>query len=56
VGAVWVADRDGRLVRIDPSTLDVDGVFEISGRPGNLAVDDREGVVWVRTAATKGNA
>ena len=52
-GAVWVADRDGRLVRIDPSTEEVDGVFEIDGRPSSVAVDDREGVVWVRTAATK---
>jgi class 3 adenylate cyclase/streptogramin lyase len=55
-GAVWVADRDGRLVRIDPVTEEVDGVFEIDGRPSSVAVDDGEGVVWVRTAATKDTA
>jgi hypothetical protein len=51
--AVWVADRTGRLIRLHPTTFEIDGVFELDGLPAAIAIDESEGVIWVRTAASK---
>jgi hypothetical protein len=41
------------LIRLHPTTFEIDGVFELDGLPAAIAIDESEGVIWVRTAASK---
>lgn len=44
-GSVWVAQADGVVARIDPSTADVVATIPVRGIPAGIAVG--EGAVWV---------
>lgn len=48
LGAVWVADADGSLYRLDPVTLEVSATSV--GTPLTaVAVDEADGIVWATT-------
>jgi streptogramin lyase len=47
LGAVWVADRDGTIRRVDEATRQVTIVTRIDGKPRGLAVDRDTETVWV---------
>jgi streptogramin lyase len=47
--AVWVADQEGRLVWLDPIENEIVGHRNLDGQPGAIAVDEDQGVVWIRT-------
>jgi len=49
LGAVWVADLEGRIVRIDTVLLSVVDDKPVDGPVTSLAVDEEEGVIWLRT-------
>jgi DNA-binding beta-propeller fold protein YncE len=46
-GAIWVADRDGTIRRVDEATRQVTELTRIDGEPRGLAVDRDTEIVWV---------
>jgi class 3 adenylate cyclase len=51
--AVWVADFEGRIVRIDTALLSVVDDKPVDGPVTALAVDEEEGVIWLRTGGNR---
>lgn len=51
-GAVWVADRSGSLVEIDPAVNEVVARIPLPGSPTGIAIGD--GSVWVSVASEAG--
>ena len=51
--AVWVADHEGRIVRIDTAVLSVVDDKPVGGPVTSLAVDEEEGVIWLRTGGSR---
>ena len=49
VDAVWIADRDGDLIKLDPVLRQVVDRTPVGGPISALAVDEEDGVVWIRT-------
>jgi class 3 adenylate cyclase/streptogramin lyase len=47
LGAIWVADRDGTIRRVDEATRQVTELTRIDGEPRGLAVDRDTEIVWV---------
>jgi hypothetical protein len=47
--AVWVADTEGRIVKIDTALQAVVDEKAIDGPAAALAIDEAEGVIWIRT-------
>jgi class 3 adenylate cyclase/outer membrane protein assembly factor BamB len=47
LGAIWVADRDGTIRRIDQATRQVTVLTKIDGEPRALAVDEDTETLWV---------
>lgn len=52
LGAVWVADIEGSLLKIGEAELDVVAQVPVSGPVAALAIDEDAGVVWLRTTHT----
>jgi class 3 adenylate cyclase len=50
LGFVWVADLDGRIVKVDEARLEEVGRKAIPGPAAALAIDGDREVIWVRTA------
>ena len=48
--AIWIADRNGRLVRIDDALMTVVDSTDVRGPIAAVAVDEDQGVVWIRTS------
>jgi YVTN family beta-propeller protein len=53
LGAVWVADFEGRIVRIDTTLLSVADDKFVDGPVTALAVDEDNGVIWLRTGGSR---
>jgi YVTN family beta-propeller protein len=53
LGAVWVADLEGRIVRIDTTLLSADHDKLVGGPVTALAVDEDNGVIWLRTGGSR---
>jgi hypothetical protein len=47
--AVWVADRDGRLLKINEANSTKVDEVSVDGSVVSVAVDDDAGYVWIRT-------
>jgi DNA-binding beta-propeller fold protein YncE len=53
-GAVWVSHEDGRISRIDPSTLEVTSAFaRVDGAATAIAVDASRESLWVDVGPPK---
>jgi DNA-binding beta-propeller fold protein YncE len=53
-GAVWVSHEDGRISRIDPSTLEVTSAFaRVGGAATAIAVDASRESLWVDVGPPK---
>ena len=53
LGAVWVADFEGRIVRIDAAALSAVDNKSVGGPVAALAIDEDNGVIWLRTGGTR---
>ena len=53
LGAVWVADLEGRIVRIDTTLLSAVHDKLVDGPVTALAVDEDNGVIWLRTGGSR---
>jgi DNA-binding beta-propeller fold protein YncE len=45
--AIWVADRNGTIRRIDQATRQITVLTKIGGEPRGLAVDTDTDTLWV---------
>lgn len=54
LGAVWVSDGDGNLYRADPQ-LGTTEAIELGAPLGPIAIDDKNGAVWVGALEASGS-
>jgi hypothetical protein len=52
LGAVWIAQEDGTITRVDPGTLQKSTFARIEGSVRALAVDAARGTIWVDVRRT----